>query len=87
MSLFRHLRQLTTLYPNHHMFWGLVFVNSVPLRFLLLESGQFKCYELKSGHLLYDLEKLPLKRETIILFTRAAEMYSLFGVDTEVTPL
>lgn len=52
------------------------FVYSVPLCFLLLESGQFKCPELKSGHLLHDL----------LLFTKAAEMYSLFGVGAGVTP-
>lgn len=69
------------------MLWGLVFVNSVPLCFLLLESGPFKCSELKFGHLLYDLEKLPLKRKACVtLSTRAAEMYSLFCVSTEVTP-
>lgn len=69
------------------MFWGLIFVNSVPLCFLLLKSGPFQCSELKFGHLLYDLEKLLLKRKASVpLFTKAAEMYSLFGVGTEVTP-
>lgn len=57
----------------------------MPLCFLLLEAGQFKCSELKSGHLLYDLEKLPLKRKTFVtLFIRAAEMFTLLG--TDVTP-
>lgn len=58
-------------------FWVLIFVNSVPLCFVLLESGQFKCSELKSGHLLYGLEKLPLKRKiSVTLFTRPAEMFT-----------
>lgn len=68
-------------------FWVLVFVNSVPLCFVLLESGQFKCSELKSGHLLYGLEKLPLKRKiSVTLFTRAAKMFTPSGVGSDVTP-
>lgn len=54
---------------------------------LLLESAACMCSELKFGHLLYDLEKLPLKmKASVTLITRGAEMHSLSGVGTDVTP-